>query len=75
MGKPQKMDQQTESEVAAMETDELLSNEAFSNIIEQCVQKGLEAKLDKIYERLDLFDSNVFDIDKKLINTIEKFVT
>ena len=35
------MDQQTVSEVAAVVTDELLSNVEFRNIIEQCVQKGL----------------------------------
>ena len=35
------MDQQAVSEVAAMVTDGLLSNEAFRNIIEHCVQKGL----------------------------------
>ena len=34
------MDQQTVSEVAAMVTDGLLSNEALRNIIEQFVQKG-----------------------------------
>ena len=36
------MDQQTVSEIAAIVTDELLSGEAFRNIIEQSVQKGLE---------------------------------
>ena len=61
MGKPQKMDQQTVSEVAAIVTDEQLSSEAFRNIIEQCIQKGLEKKLDKINERLDLLDSNVLE--------------
>ena len=42
MGKPQKMDQQTLSEVVAIITDELLSNEALRNIMEQCVQRALE---------------------------------
>ena len=65
MGKPQKMDQQTVSEIAAIVTDELLSSEAFRNIIEQSVQKGLEKKLDKINERLDLLDSKVFDLQQK----------
>ena len=44
MEKPQKMDQQTASELAAMVADELLSSEALSKIIEQCVHKGLEKK-------------------------------
>ena len=48
MGKPQKMDQQTVSEVAAIVTDELLSSEAFRNIVEQSVQKGLEKKWIKL---------------------------
>ena len=65
MGKPQKMDQQTVSEIAAIVTDELLSSEAFRNIIEQSVQKGLGKKLDKINERLDLFYSKVFDLQQK----------
>ena len=36
------------SEVAAIVTDEVLSNEAFKNIIEQCVQKGLEKNYIKL---------------------------
>ena len=68
------MDQLKVSEVAAIVTDELLSNEVFMNIIEQCVQKGLEKKLEKINERLHLFDSKVFDLQKKLINAKKKFV-
>ena len=65
MGRPQKIDQQTVSDVAAIVTDELLSNEALRNIIEQCVQKGLEKKLHKVNERLDLLDSKVFDLQQK----------
>ena len=42
MGKPQKMGKQIVSDVAAMVTDEQLSNETSRNIIEQFVQKGLE---------------------------------
>ena len=34
--------------------------------LEQCVQKGLEKKLDKINERLDLLDSKVFDLQQKI---------
>ena len=59
------MDQQTVSEVAAIVTDELLSSEALRNIIEQCVQEGLEKKLDEINERLDLLDSKVFDVQQQ----------
>ena len=59
------MDQQTLSEVAAIVTDELLSNETFRNIIEQCVQKGLAKKLDKINEIFDFLDSIVLDLGKK----------
>ena len=54
MGKLQKMDQQTVSEVAAIVTDELLSNETFMNIIEQSVQKVLAKRLDEINEGLHL---------------------
>ena len=68
------MDQQTVSEVAAIVTDGMLSNKSFMNIIEQCVQKGLAKKQDRINEILDLLDSNVFDLEQKLINTKEKFV-
>ena len=68
------MDQQTVSEVAAIVTDGMLSNKSFMNIIEQCVQKSLAKKLDRINEILDLLDSNVFDLEQKLINTKEKFV-
>ena len=65
MGKPQKIDQQTVSEEAAIVTDELLSNESFRNIIEQCVQKGTVKRLDKINERSDLLDSKVIDLEQK----------
>ena len=65
MGRPQKMDRQTVSEVAAIVTDELLSNEACSNINEQCLQKVIAKKLHKINERLDLLHSKVFDLEQK----------
>ena len=63
MGKPQKQDLQTVSEVAAIVTDELLSNEALRNIIELCIQRGL--KKDIINERLDHLDSKVLDLQQK----------
>ena len=61
MGKPQNMDKLTISEVTAIVTDELLSNEAFRIIIKKCVQKGLAKKLDKINDRLEFFYSKSFD--------------
>ena len=39
MGKPHNMDRQTVSEVAAMVSDELLSNEALRNIIQLSIYK------------------------------------
>ena len=68
MGKQQNMGQQTVSEVAAIVTDEPLSDEAFRNIIEQCLQKDLALKLDKINERLDHLHSNVFNLEKETYN-------
>ena len=59
------MDQQAGSEVAAIYTDELLSGDASMNIIELCAQKGLEKKLHKVNERLDLLDSKVFDLQQE----------
>ena len=46
-------------------TDDLLSNQAFRNIIEQCVQESLAKKLDEINDRLDLLDSKVIDLEQR----------
>ena len=68
MGKPQKMDQQTVSEIAAIVTDELLSSEAFRNIIEQSVQKGLEKNWIKLMKDWIFFIPKSLTYNKKLIN-------
>ena len=51
MGKTQDTDQQIVSNVAALVTDELLLNETFRNIIQQCVLKVL-INLDKLMKDL-----------------------